>query len=178
MHEKLQRFFFSFLSFQQMHRESSIPCIAFCIAVDVDEPEEKALKCILFKNLLEYEVVRMRAVDGSFAIGRCMFHFFSSSIWYCQRDLFVIAKINSLPICGGGGIWFPDFSTSGSERSKKKENGKKQRILAIIFSFWMNFQQTMINKWIDARKWKKVSEWYCFDITRIFYCYCINITYA
>lgn len=110
----------------------------------------------------------MRAVDGSFAIGRCMFHFFSSSIWYCQRDLFVIAKINSLPMCGGdgGGIWFSDFSTSGSERREKRK--RKKRILAIIFSFRMNFQQTIINKWIDARKWKKVSEWYCFDITRFF----------
>lgn len=76
------------------------------------------------KNLLEYEVVRMRAVDGSFAIGRNMFHFFSSSIWYCQKDLFVIAKKDSLPVY-----------------SRERKNGKWKKILAIIFQLLNEFQR-------------------------------------
>lgn len=149
MHEKLLPLF-SLLSLQRMHWES----IALRCTVNVDaiwrlwSQRKKALKCILFKNLLEYEVVRMRAVDGSFAIGRCMFHFFSSSIWYCQRDLFVIAKINSLPIWWWW-WWWRCVVSALAQRQKKKENEKPKRILAIIFSFWMNFQQTIINKWID-----------------------------
>lgn len=155
-----------------MHCARSIPvhCILRWMWIWM-EPEEKALKCILFKNLLECEVVRMRAVDGSFAIGRCMFHFFSPSIWYCQRDLFVIAKINSLPACVRWWWWYMVFSFQISARAAAEEGKKrkrKKRILAISFSFWMNFQQTIINKWIDARGWKKVSAWYCCDITRLF----------
>lgn len=53
-------------------------------------------KCFI-KNLLECEVVRMRAVDGPFAIGQNMFHFFSSLIRYCQKDPFVIAEKDSSP---------------------------------------------------------------------------------
>lgn len=40
----------------------------------------------------------MRAADGSFAIGQNMFHFFSSLIWYCQKDLFVIVEKDSSPV--------------------------------------------------------------------------------
>lgn len=50
-----------------------------------------------YNYLLEYEVVRIRAVDGLFAIGRNMFHFFSLLIWYCQKDPFAIAEKDSLP---------------------------------------------------------------------------------
>lgn len=58
--------------------------------------QREICECVI-KNLLEYEVVRIRAVDGSFAIGRNMFHFFSLSIWYCQKDQFGTVKRDSLP---------------------------------------------------------------------------------